>query len=155
MEILKITLLKDSKTKYLPQAISQSTSKKIRELLRAVILETKYTGPRAKVAGYEVGGKTGTAELLEKGKYLKKANLSSFIGVFPISEPKYVVLVMIKNPQGIKETFNFTTGAWVAAPTVSRIIKRMINILGIKSKDNNETFQADLDIHNIFKYETL
>ena len=57
------------------------------KLLRAVVLETKYTGPRVKVEGYEIGGKTGTAELInEFGNYQKDKNLTSFIGVFPTSE---------------------------------------------------------------------
>ena len=108
-----------------------NTSSKVRKLLKAVILETKWTGPRARVPGYDVGGKTGTAEIIEKLVYHKKANLSSFIGVFPMEQPKYVVLVMIKNPKGIEETFFNTTGGWVAAPIVSKIIKKMVNILGV------------------------
>ena len=112
--------------------------------MRAVILETKWTGPRAKVAGYQVGGKTGTAELLEKKGYLKKANLSSFIGVFPMNEPKYVVLVMIKNPKGIEETYFNTTGAWVSAPVVSNIIKKMVNIIGLPPDSNSERYNANL-----------
>ena len=51
-----------------------------------------------------VGGKTGTAEIIKNKQYNKKENLSSFIGVFPISKPKYIVLVMIENPKEIAET---------------------------------------------------
>ena len=127
--------------------ISENTSSKIRELLRAVILETKWTGPRAKVPGYEVAGKTGTAELIQNSGYHKKANLSSFIGVFPISKPKYVVLAMIENPKKIIEENYSITGATVAAPLVKSIILRMIEILGISLPNSSEILKADTSIN--------
>lgn len=142
---IKTTFLRDSEIKHYPRAISEETSNKVRSFLRAVILETKWTGPRAKVIGYEVAGKTGTAELIENSQYHKKANLSSFIGVFPISKPQYVILVMIKDPKGIEETYFNTTGAWVSAPIVAKIIRRMVNILSIPPIENKEIFQAQLN----------
>ena len=142
---LKTTFLRDSEIEYFPRVISEDTSFKIRELLRAVILETKWTGSRAKVPGYEVAGKTGTAELVENSNYHKKANLSSFIGVFPISKPKYVILVMIRDPKEIEETFYNTTGAWVAAPIFSKIIKKMVNILGIPPTEHEMFYSANLN----------
>ena len=142
---LKTTFLRDSEIKYFPRVIDEETSFKIRELLRAVILETKWTGPRAKVPGYEVAGKTGTAELIENSNYHKKANLSSFIGVFPISKPKYVILVMIKDPKGIEETYYNTTGAWVAAPIFSKIIKKMVKILSIPPTEYEMFYNANLN----------
>ena len=146
---VKTTLLKNSEKEYYSRVIKEETSYKIRELLKAVILETKWTGPRAKVVGYEVGGKTGTAELIENSSYHKKANLSSFIGVFPISNPKYVILTMIKNPKGIEETHYITTGAWVAAPVVANIIKRMVKVLSIPPKEKEYIYNADFDKNNL------
>ena len=70
--------------------------------MRAVVLETEYTGPRVRVKGYEIGGKTGTAEMIDEfGQYQKDVNMASFIGVFPVSMPKYLVLAMIENPKKI------------------------------------------------------
>ena len=96
---VKSTYLRDNHTNYYQRVISEKTSIKVRELLRAVILETEWTGPKARVEGYEVGGKTGTAELIEDSQYHKKANLSSFIGVFPMLSPKYIILSMVRNPK--------------------------------------------------------
>ena len=143
-QLIQPTFIKKEGKILSSDVITEQTSNKLRDLLRAVVLETKWTGPRAKVAGYQVGGKTGTAELLEKKGYLKKANLSSFIGVFPMNEPKYVVLVMIKNPKGIEETYFNTTGAWVSAPVVSNIIKKMVNIIGLPPDSNSERYNANL-----------
>ena len=62
--------------------------------------KTKFTGPRVKIDGYQIGGKTGTSELLNpKGGYYKDRNRTSFIAVFPINNPKYVVYTAIENPK--------------------------------------------------------
>src|SRR5690606_40075521 len=62
---------------------------------------------------YPVGGKTGTAEKTGGGGYRRKALLSSFVGAFPIDDPRYVVFAMLDEPQGRKETFGYATGGWV------------------------------------------
>ena len=141
---VKSTYLRDNHTNYYQRVISEKTSIKVRELLRAVILETEWTGPKARVEGYEVGGKTGTAELIEDSQYHKKANLSSFIGVFPMSDPKYIILSMVRNPKGIEESYFNTTGAWVSAPIVSKIIKGMVNIFNIPPVDTKKIYKAEL-----------
>ena len=65
------------------QKIKHETSDYFIKLLRAVVLETKYTGPRVKIESYEIGGKTGTAELIDKsGRYQKDINLTSFINLY-------------------------------------------------------------------------
>ena len=88
------------------------------------------------VEGYDVGGKTGTAELLnEFGQYNKDANRTLFIGAFPMSDPKYLVLSVINNPKKIKEENYSITGATVNAPLVKNIILRMIEILNIRAPD--------------------
>ena len=142
--LIQPSFLRNNEIKIINKVLKEETSINIRKILRAVILESKWTGPRARVQGYEIGGKTGTAELLIDSKYHKKANMSSFIGVFPISEPKYLVLVMIKNPKGIKETHNLTTGGWVAAPIFSNIVKRLVNIIAMPPITNTEIYKANL-----------
>ena len=112
--------------------VKKETSEYILKLLKAVVTETEYTGPRVRIEGYEIGGKTGTAELLNNhGQYQKDSNLTSFIGVFPISKPQYLVLTIIENPKKIKEENFNITGAAVNAPLVKNIILRMIEILKI------------------------
>ena len=114
------------------QIIKKETSDYIAFLLRSVIKESKFTGPRVKIEGYDIGGKTGTAELPgDNGSYNSDLNRTIFIGALPMSNPEYLVLTFIDKPQRIKEA-NFTiTSAWVNAPLVKNIISRMIEILKI------------------------
>lgn len=109
--------------------ISPEVSHRMRQLLRLTV--TEGTGGNADVPGYLVGGKTGTAEKPGAGGYNTRSLISSFIGVFPSHDPHYVVYVMVDEPQGIKETFGYATGGWVAAPAVKNIISSMVSILKI------------------------
>jgi cell division protein FtsI (penicillin-binding protein 3) len=92
---------------------------------------TDGTGKNAATSGYMVGGKTGTAEKQVNGAYKKKSLISSFVGAFPIDNPRFVILTMLDEPKGTKRTFNYATGGWVAAPIVSRMVSRMASLLGI------------------------
>lgn len=120
--------LKDSK-----HIVSAETSHRMRQLLRLVV--TNGTGKNADVAGFQVGGKTGTAEKNSGGTYNHKSLLSSFIGVFPMNAPKYAVMIMVDEPKGTKASYGFATGGWVGAPPVARIIAAMAPVLGIVPKD--------------------
>ncbi len=125
--------------------LKNSTSIYVRELLNAVITETNYTGPRVKIEGYEIGGKTGTAELIDKtGRYLDDANRTTFASVFPISNPKYALIAIINNPKKIKEENYSITSATVVAPLIKEIIISMIKILGIPPNLKNETLKASI-----------
>ncbi len=117
--------------------VSPQTAHRMRQLLRLVV--TDGTGSKADVKGYEVGGKTGTAEKIGPDGYDSDRLISSFLGVFPASEPRYAVYVMVDEPKGTKETFGFATGGWVAAPTVAQVIEHMAVLLKIppQSKDKN------------------
>jgi len=111
------------------RVLSQQTSDRMRALLRLVVVAG--TGKAANVEGYQVGGKTGTAEKASAAGYQRNALLSSFIGAFPMDDPRYVVLVTLDEPKGTKETYGYATGGWTAAPTVSRIIARMAPLVGL------------------------
>ncbi len=125
--------------------LNEKTSEYFLKLLKSVVTKTKFTGPRVRIEGYEIGGKTGTAMIVnEKGGYYKDRDLTSFIGIFPISDPKYVVLTIIEYPKVIKEINNKTTGAWINAPLVKEIILRMVDILKIPKKMPNEILNADI-----------
>jgi len=128
--------------------VKKETSEFILKLLKAVVMETEYTGPRVRIEGYEIGGKTGTAELINNlGQYQKDANLTSFLGVFPISKPRYLVLTIIENPKKIKEENFNITGAAVNAPLVKNIILRMIEILKIPKFNISEILNAAIRIN--------
>jgi cell division protein FtsI (penicillin-binding protein 3) len=129
------------------RVISEGTSDTMRRMMRLVV-----TGGTAKqfgnVPGYLVGGKTGTAEKIMKGSYEKKhANLSSFVGVFPMTDPRYAVFVTIDEPRGNKKSAGFETGGWVAAPAVSRVIASMGPLLDIPPVDaDSPIVQAKMQI---------
>lgn len=119
--------------------LSDRTSKQMRKLMRAVV--TEGSGKKANVLGYEVGGKTGTANKLdENGKYAQKKVRTTFISAFPISNPKYALLVMMDEPKAIKETFGFSTSGWNSVPTASEIITAIAPQLNIPANyDLEET----------------
>jgi len=117
------------------QVISPATSNLMRELFRLVV--QAGTGKAAEAPGYLVGGKTGTAEkTLAKG-YSTNARLASFVGAFPINDPRYVVLVMVDEPKPNAHSYGFATGGWVAAPVVSRVVQRMAPLLGMAPVPND------------------
>ena len=115
--------------------ITPETSEKMRRLLRLVV--ERGTGRQAAAPGYLVGGKTGTAEKTKAGGYDRSALISSFVGVFPMNAPRYVVLVLFDEPKGIKKTFGFATGGWTAAPIVGTIVARIAPILGVAPIDES------------------
>lgn len=112
------------------RVVSQQTSEKMRTLLRAVVV--RGTGRRANVEGYQVFGKTGTADKLVNGRYDHKKSISTFISGFPASNPKYALLVVFDDPKGLKETFNHTEAGWNAVPTTKNIITAVAPQLNIK-----------------------
>ena len=117
------------------QVISLQTSQEMRSLLRLVV--EHGTGKLAEAPGYLVGGKTGTAEKVAGGRYERKGLFSSFVGVFPVNEPRYVVMIAIDEPKGNKESHGFATGGWTAAPAVSRVVQRMAPLVGIQPVDED------------------
>lgn len=116
------------------RVLQESTSLRLRQLMRLVVSDG--TGRNGDVAGYPVGGKTGTAEKPGDSGYRGRALLSSFVGAFPIDDPRYVVLAILDEPQGTKKTQGYATGGWVAAPVVAAVIERMAPMLGMPPTDD-------------------
>ncbi len=118
------------------RVFSEETSYKMRSLLRLVV--TKGTGRKADAPGYRVGGKTGTAEKLVGGRYVGNKVVNTFAGVFPMDEPRYVMVVMLDEPQPTAETFGFRTAGWNVAPVVSRTVSRIAPMLGVRPDRQRE-----------------
>ena len=118
------------------RVIQAKTSVMMRQLLRLNVVDG--TGKKSDVPGYEVGGKTGTAEKPSRGGYRQKALISSFIGMFPMNDPKFVVLVSLDEPKGIAETAGYATGGMVAAPSVKTLIEEIASLYGILPGDLKE-----------------
>ncbi len=111
------------------RVIKETTSKIMRLMLQKVAQEG--TGKNANVEGYEVGGKTGTAERAEFGGYNEKQTMASFVAVFPISEPRYLVYVVFDRPN-----YTFNTGGMVAAPVAGKVVRNIAPLLGVRPKLN-------------------
>ena len=107
--------------------LNDKTSNKVNNLLKKIV--TSGTGKKAKVNGLEVGGKTGTSRKLEDGKYSEKKVITSFIGTFPINKPKYIAFVLFDEPRRNTEEFLENFGGNTAAPTFSRIVRKISPIL--------------------------
>lgn len=122
------------------RVLSQSTSHRLRQLLRLVVMNG--TGRRADAPGYRVGGKTGTAEIADAGGYDKHRNVATFAAVFPIDSPRYVVVTMLDAPQATPQTYGWTTAAWNVVPVANRVIQRIGALLGVRpdlTKDIDES----------------
>jgi cell division protein FtsI (penicillin-binding protein 3) len=115
------------------QVMSARTSDDMRRLMRLVVAQG--TGEFANAPGYLVGGKTGTAEKVSGHSYAHKALLSSFLGAFPINNPRYIVYAFVDEPHGNAKSHGFATGGWTAAPVVGHTIQRMAPLLGIEPVD--------------------
>jgi cell division protein FtsI (penicillin-binding protein 3) len=129
------TFLKRSEAdamKLAKRVIKKETSDKMRFLLR---LNAEIgTAKKADVKGYYVGGKTGTAEKVVNGRYVKKRVLNAFTAILPADNPQYQLLVMLDEPQPLKETFGFITSGWNAVPTGGKVIARIAPLLGVQPR---------------------
>ena len=114
------------------RVIKSETSEKMRYLMRLNV--EKGTATRADVQGYYVGGKTGTSEKVINGRYSKTKVLNSFTALLPADQPRYLLLVMLDEPQGIAETHNFATSGWNTAPSAAAVIARIAPLLGIQPR---------------------
>nr|WP_295971540.1 stage V sporulation protein D [uncultured Bacillus sp.] len=109
------------------KVISEKTSEQIRYALESVVAQG--TGGKAFVEGYRVGGKTGTAQKAQNGRYLENNHVVSFIGFAPADDPKIVIYIAVDNPKG---TIQF--GGTVAAPIVGNIIGDSLRAMGVEPR---------------------
>jgi len=116
--------------KVLRQVISQETSQTMCTLLRSVV--TEGTAKNANVAGFSVGGKTGTSEKIDVLDENGKPTLDkivSFVGVAPMDDPEYIVLVALDTPS--RSTGLYISGGVMAAPTVGAVMADILPYLGV------------------------
>jgi cell division protein FtsI (penicillin-binding protein 3) len=135
--LVKPTL--EKKTKHnkesLDQIFSTKTSDEMKYLFNQVVLEGSAKEAFKNSANKSiVGGKTGTARTIRDGVYSRDHKMTSFISVFPIHEPQYILLTVIDRPRGVEEDFYWTNAGWNAAKVGKLIIDRIGPILAI----NNE-----------------
>ena len=112
------------------RVFTEETSYKSRSLLRLVVM--KGTGKNADAPGYRIGGKTGTAEKIVGGHYTSASVVTTFAGVFPMEEPRYVIIAMLDDPKPTPKTYGFHTAGWNVAPLVGRTVSRIAPMLGVR-----------------------
>ena len=125
------SLIKDSINQKGIKVFSSETSYKINELIHKIVMDG--TGKKAQVEGLLIGGKTGTSKKVEKGNYSEKKKITSFIGVFPANSPEFLAFVLFDEPQKNVADSKENTGGNTAAPTFSKIVKKISPII---TKDN-------------------
>ena len=115
----------------LRQVISQQTSETMRTLISSVVEEG--TAKNAKVAGFSIGGKTGTSEKIDVLDENGKPTLDkivSFVGIAPMDDPEYIVLVALDTPS--RSTGMYISGGVMAAPTVGAVMADILPYLGVQ-----------------------
>ncbi|MBT9522239.1 MAG: penicillin-binding protein 2 [Dechloromonas sp.] len=124
-ELMPLSLTKiDDAPPHGVRVFSPQTMRELRVMLEMAV-QPEGTAPKARVAGYRVGGKTGTAYKIEGGVYARKY-VASFVGIAPISDPRLVVAVMIDEPTG-----GAHYGGDVAGPAFSQIVGGALRTLGV------------------------
>ena len=126
------------------QVISEETSAIMREMILSVVEEG--TAGNAKIAGYAIGGKTGTAE--KTGQVDEEGNavddkIVSFVGIAPMDDPQYIVLVALDTPS--EETGIYISGGVMAAPTVRGVMEDILPYLGV-SRDLTEVDMSSVEV---------
>ena len=128
--------------------IKAGISEKINTILRKIVTTKEGTAGLANIEGYEVGGKTGTANKTSMGGY-SKAKVNTFAGIFPISNPKYVLIILLdepktssdyiyeyKNKKGSFKGTPFNTAGWTSVEVAGKIIEKIGPILATKHIEN-------------------
>ena len=126
------TVLKQEPT-VVRQVISEETSVIMRKLLQSVV--TEGTAKNAAVAGYSIGGKTGTSEKIDVLDENGKPTLDkivSFVGIAPMEDPEYIVLVALDTPS--RSTGLYISGGVMAAPTVGAVMSDILPYLGVEKQ---------------------
>lgn len=131
-KLIPPTFLKRSEgeaAEFAKQVVKPETSDRMRYLMR--LNAEKGSAKRVDIPGYYVGGKTGTSEKVVNGHYSKTRLLATFMAVFPADKPRYLVTILLDEPQPTPETKGFATSGWNAAPTAGLVIERIAPMLGV------------------------
>ncbi len=125
------TLLRQTASQHGDRVISEQTSAIIRDMLRQVVV--RGTASFGEVPGYEVGGKTGTADKARPtGGYYDDRVIATFASIFPASDPRYVLIVTLDEPAETSTDTPRRTAGWTAVPVAAEMIRRVAPLLGMR-----------------------
>jgi len=123
-ELIPLTLVKRESPAEMTRVIKPETARAVRAMLELAV-QAGGTAPRAQIAGYRVGGKTGTAHKLV-GRHYGNKYISSFVGFAPVSSPRLIVAVMIDEPSAGQHY-----GGTVAAPVFAEVMSGALRLLAV------------------------
>lgn len=115
------------------QVLSEETSQKMRAMMWGVLNWDSKKDAIARL--YRVGGKTGSANLLEKGKYVEGRVRTTFVGAFPLEDPKIALIVVMEDPKKLKENWYFNAAGWNAKPTGLEMVAKIAPYVGVFPED--------------------
>ena len=113
--------------------VRPDVSEAIRYLMR--INAEIGSAKKANIPGFFVGGKTGTADKIIHGRYANNKVFTTFMALVPANKPKYLFMVIMNEPQGLKSTYGFHTAAWNSGEITGKVITRAAPMLGIAPED--------------------
>lgn len=142
------SVIKENTPTVVRKVITEETSKEVRRALESVV--TNGSGRSAYIEGYRVGGKTGTAQKVENGRYLVGNYILSFIGFLPADDPEIVVYVAINNPKRVVQY-----GGVVAAPVAKSILLDSIDALGIEKRNTTTEKKYNWDDKKYYTVENV
>jgi cell division protein FtsI (penicillin-binding protein 3) len=122
------------------RVISERTSRQMRDMLRQTV--ARGTASFADIEGYEVGGKTGTADKpLPTGGYARDRVIATFASVFPSSDPRYILVIGLDEPVNREHAQPLRTAGWTAVPVAGEAIRRLTPVLGMRPNGRREREQ--------------
>jgi cell division protein FtsI (penicillin-binding protein 3) len=130
--LVQPTLLRQDAPTLGPRVVSEAVSARSRDMLRQVV--TRGTASFGEVPGYEVGGKTGTADKPRAagGGYYDDKVIATFASVFPANDPQYVLIVTLDEPSENSGSEPRRTAGWTAVPVAAEMIRRVAPLLGLR-----------------------
>ena len=128
-------VLLENKPEALARPITERTAALMRQML-AEVTRTGGTGTRAAIKGYNVAGKTGTAEKIKDGHYVSNENVSSFMGILPAERPEIGIIVVLDSP--VDPVNKLRTGGITAGPVFAQIAEPVARYLDIRPVDAAE-----------------
>ena len=149
---IKPTLIKNdlSKKKMRKKILKEDVSKEMNLILRKIVSTEDGTAGQADVKGYEVGGKTGTAQQPSKDGGYSKIKINTFVAIFPVSKPKYVLIIVLEAPKTSKDYYYkyrnkkggykgspYNTAGWTSVVVAGQIIEKIGPILATKYTEIN------------------
>jgi cell division protein FtsI (penicillin-binding protein 3) len=124
-------VLKQETPQYGPRVMSAEAARAAQKMLRKVV--TSGTASFGEVPGYQVGGKTGTADKPKpRGGYYKSKVIATFASIFPANDPKYVLIVTLDEPSVHAYGEERRTAGWTAVPVAAEMIGRIAPLLGLR-----------------------